>query len=327
MGGKRKKSKALQKVKNDIIYYAVKAMIFFAKTIPLSVGLRIGAAAGSAAWHLMAYERNCSMIHLKVAFGEKSDQELLAVGKESFRNLGRGFFEIIHYDDIFATLDGPDPYVEVIGIEYFEKPVQNEKNGAMAFTGHIGNWELMVATIGKCGFKCNTVVRTLYDPRLDKMLNDYRTKHGYIPMTRGGQDLVTDIANVFANNELLGLLMDQDTNVRSVFADFFGHPAKTPSGIAYLALMAQKDIHPCFNYRRADGKFVVHIHPPLKRPETGDMKADIQTYTEMMNKALCDQIRQYPDQWVWMHRRWKTRPEGEPKDQHPAPRPRKPYKY
>lgn len=327
MGNKPKKNKTLQKVKNDIIFYAARALIFIAETIPLSIGLKIGAAVGGAAWRLLPYERNCSMIHLKVAFPEKSDAELLAIGKESFRNLGRSFFEIFHFDDIFATMGTPDSYVEVIGIEYFENAVKNEGTGAMAFTGHLGNWELMVATVSKCGFKSNTVVRTLYDPRLDKLLNDHRRKHGYEPMTRGGQDLVNDIANVFAGNELLGLLVDQDTKVRSVFADFFGKPAKTPSGVAYLALMAQKDIHPCFNYRRPDGKFVVHVHPPLKRPQSGDMKADIQTYTQMMNDSLCEQIRQYPDQWVWVHRRWKTRPEGEPKEMHPAPRPRKPYKY
>ena len=167
---------------------------------------------------------------------------------------------MFHFDDIFATLNQPNPYVEVIGIEHFATLVKNEGNGAMAFTGHLGNWELMVATVSKCGFKCNTVVRNLYDPRLDKLLNDHRRANGYEPMTRGGQDLVSDIANVFAGNELLGLLIDQDTKVRSVFADFFGHPAKTTSGVAYLALMAQKDIHPCYNYRRPDGQFVVHVH-------------------------------------------------------------------
>jgi len=326
MGSNPKKSKALQKVKNDIIYYAARGGMFFAKTIPLSMGLKIGAAVGSAAWRLLAYERNCSMVHLKVAFPEKPDDELLAIGKESFCNLGRGFFEFFHFDDIFATLNSADPYVEVIGLEHFAKEVK-EGTGAMAFTGHIGNWELMVATVTHSGFTGSTVVRTLYDPRLDKILNDHRRRHGYIPLTKGGKDIVADITKVFADNELLGLLIDQDTKVRSVFADFFGFPAKTPSGVAYLALMAQKDIHPCFNYRRPDGKFVVHIHPPLKRPRTGDMKADIQTYTEMMNKSLCDQIKQYPDQWVWLHRRWKTRPPGEPKEKHPAPRPRKPYKY
>jgi Kdo2-lipid IVA lauroyltransferase/acyltransferase len=327
MGKIAKKSKWLQKVKNNIIFYAARATIFIAKSIPLAIGLKIGAAIGGAAWHLLAFERNCAMVHLKLAFPEKSDKELLAIGKESLRSLGRGFFEIFHFDDIFATLGHADSYIEVIGIEHFENAVKNDGAGAMAFTGHIGNWELMVATVSKCGFKCNTVVRNLYDPRLDKLLNDHRLKHGYVPMTRGGDELVADIANVFAKNELLGLLIDQDTRVRSVFADFFGAPAKTPSGVAYLALMAQKDIHPCFNYRRPDGKFVVHIHPPLIRPQSGDMKADIQKYTEMMNESLCDHIRRHPDQWVWLHRRWKTRPEGEPKDKHPAPRPKKPYKY
>ena len=326
MGDQRKKSKLLQRVKNDAIYQAARAMFFLARIVPLSVGLKIGAVIGGAAWRLLAYERNCSMVHLKVAFPEKTDAELLAIGKESFRNLGRGFFELFHFEEIFATLDGPDPYVEVTGLERFEEPVK-EGRGAIAFTGHIGNWELMVATISYTGFKCNTVVRNLYDPRLDKLLNDHRRKHGYIPLTRGGDELVAYIMRVFNDNELLGLLIDQDTRVRGVFADFFGRPAWTPSGIAYICYIAQKDIMPCFNYRRPGGGLGIIIKPPLIRPQTGDQKADIATYTEMMNKELCAQIRQYPDQWVWMHRRWKTRPEGEAKDRHPAPRPKKPYRY
>jgi hypothetical protein len=143
-------------------------------------------------------------------------------------------------------------------------------------------------------------------------------------MTRGGAQLVEDITNTLMNNELIGLLLDQDTKVRGVFADWFGHPAWTPSGPAYLAYTADLNIMFLENYRKPDGTYVVNVSAPLPRPMTGDLKADIQAYTQMMNDRLCDHIRQYPEQWVWMHRRWKTRPPGEPPEKHPPAAP-KPY--
>ena len=203
MGKTKKKWKALQRVKNDAIYLAARFMFFFARKVPLKIGLRIGAFIGGAAWRLLDYERNCSMIHLGVAFPELSDEQRAAYGKESFRNLGRSFFEVFHFEELFASIGGPDPYIFVEGVENMESQVASG-TGGIAFTGHIGNWELMVATISYLGFPCHEVVRQLYDPRLDEILNDHRRKYNYIPLTRGGEQLIEDIQNIFASNKLLG---------------------------------------------------------------------------------------------------------------------------
>jgi len=320
------KRKLVQRLKNDLIFHTARFLFWAAGRTPLPLGMKIGAALGSTAWPLLHYERECVRRHLRVAFPEWTDAEREAVGRESFRNLGRSFFELFHFDELFATVDTDHPYVKWIGHEHMEAMMARGRGG-IHVTGHIGNWELMAGWSVARGDTLHEIVRSLYDPRLDKLLNDHRRKYNYIPLTRGGNELIADIVDVFAHNRWLGILMDQDTKVRGVFADWFGHPAWTPAGPAYLCYMADLDAVVTTIHRNPEGGHTIVTSPPLPRPQTGDRKADIQAYTELLNRELCNRIRQYPSEWVWMHRRWKTRPPGEPKENHPAPKPGKPFTF
>ena len=323
---KKRISSGLKKVKNDAIFYTARAMFAFARLVPISVGLRIGAAIGGCAWRFLGYERNCVMNHLKVAFPDWTDEKRAATGKEAFRNLGRSFFELFHFPELLATVNGPNPYVDIRGKENLDKALE-KGIGVIFFTGHVGNWEIMAASLAARGYKGGEIVRSLYDKRIDKLLNDHRRKFNYRPLTRGGPELVADIVELLSSNEMLALLMDQDTKVRGVFADFFGKPAWTPSGPAYLCRMSGIDALMLTVHRRPEGGHMVEISPPVPRPQTGDAKADTLAYTQTMNRMLCEHISRHPTEWVWMHRRWKTRPEGEPAELHPAPRPKKPWRY
>jgi len=317
--------KALKYIKNSFIYVSARGLFWLAGAIPLRIGLRLGPAVGSLAWHLLRYERECSRNHLRVAFPDLTDHERDAIGKETYGNLGRSFFELFHFDELLATVHTDRPYVEWIGHEHTER-ILAEGRGGIQITGHIGNWELMAAWTAALEGKVYEIVRSLYDPRLDKALNDHRRHYNYIPLTRGGADLIADIAKVFQENHWLGILIDQDTKVRGVFADWFGYPAWTPSGPAYLCYQAGLDAVVTTIHRNEKGGHTIVTCPPIPRPQTGDLKADIQAYTELLNRELCNRIRQYPTEWVWMHRRWKTRPPGEPSHLHPAPRPPKPQR-
>lgn len=319
----KRRSKALQRLKNDTIFLAARAVFAFARVLPLTLGRRLGRRLGAGAWHVLGHERRLSLAHLKVAFPEWTDAERAAVGRQSFANLGNNLFEMFHFDEILGSVDGPQPQVRFVGKEHLDKAREGDRGG-MFITGHIGNWEVMAATFVRCGYPGYEIVRKLYDERIDNLLNDHRRRYGYIPLTRGGAELVQDIIDIFARNEFLGLLVDQDTKVRGVFADWFGHPAWTPSGPAYLCYQAGIDAMILANYRNPDGTYTVSVSATIPRPQTGDLKADIQAYTQMLNDRLCDHIRQHPADWVWMHRRWKTRPPGEAPEKHPAPRPPKP---
>jgi len=300
-------------------------MFRLAQAMPLHFGMQLGTAIGSGAWLVLRYERECSLRHLRLAFPDWTARERWLTGRESFRNLGRSFFELFHFDEILAEQVTPRPYVIGRDLEDMDRLTAENRPGIF-ITGHIGNWELMAAWAAHRGLRLHEIVRKLYDPRLDQLLNDHRRRYNYLPLARGGQELVADIMNVIANNGALGLLMDQDTKVRGVYADWFGYPSWTPSGPAYLCYQLGLDALVGTMHRNPGGGHTFTCSAPIPRPQTGNTKADIIAYTEILNRHLCDRIRQHPAEWVWMHRRWKTRPADEPPEKHPAPAPQKPFR-
>jgi KDO2-lipid IV(A) lauroyltransferase len=323
---KRPRNKTLQRFKNDLYFLLSRGLFAFARAIPLAVGLKIGPPLSRLFWWLLPRERRRCLLHLKTAFPEWTDAERLAIAKETFRNLGRSFFELFHFDELLATVHTEHPYVQFEGAEHVKKAFSAGRGGIF-FTGHLGNWELMAAWfVAFTGCPGNEIVRKIYDPRFDKLLNEHRGRHKYKPLTRGGAELVEDIIRVLSNNEMLGLLIDQDTKVRGVFADWFGHPAWTPSGPAYLCYQANLDIMMMTIHRNPGGGHTVTISEPLPRPQSGDLKADVLAYTQMMNDRITAHIRSHPTEWVWMHRRWKTRPPDESPEKTPAPEPLKKYR-
>ena len=316
---KNRRNRIGKKIKNDLIFAATKAVIAFAALIPLSWGLRLGAWVGRAAFALLGNDRKNALAHLTIAFPEKDESWRIETGRRSFMNLGRSFFELFHFEEILAGVDGQGRHVGYLSIEGEKHMAQKlrEGRGALFSTGHCGNWELMAAYVSKLGYPVNTIVRRLYDQRIDKLLNEHRERFGYHPIWREGKAAMPEIVRVFQNNEFMGLLMDQDTKVRGVFVPFFGYLAHTPSGPAYLAYQADLDVLTAFIHRRPEGGHKLLIGPPVPRPKTGDQKADIREYTAMLVKSHEDNVRKYPEEWIWMHRRWKKRPEGEPPEQRP----------
>ncbi|MCC6159114.1 MAG: hypothetical protein IT350_13785 [Deltaproteobacteria bacterium] len=308
----------IQRLKNDFIFHGARALIAFATAIPLHIGIRIGRAIGRAAFTILRRDRAKVLRHVKIAFPDSSPEWRVDVGRASFENLGRGFFELFHLEEIFAGKVSPVPYCRIEGREHFDAALA-EGRGALLMTAHVGNWELMAAYIAHVGFPMNEIVRSLYDERIDNLLNDHRRKYGYIPIARGGGDAMKEIADVVARNGLLAILMDQDTRVRGVFAPFLGPLAHTPTGPAFLAYSLNIPVVTLFNHRGPDGGLVIEIGPPIDLPRTGDANADVAEATRIFNDRISEHIRRFPAQWVWMHERWKKRPPGEPEHLRPAP--------
>jgi KDO2-lipid IV(A) lauroyltransferase len=192
--------------------------------------------------------------------------------------------------------------VEVENLEEFDKAYQKNK-GVMAITGHIGNFELLAASIASKGYNISVVGRKLYDERLDRILVDYREKLGVKNISSdAGAKKVLKALN---SGEALGVLIDQDTSrVRGIFVDFFGRKAKTPVGPLILALRAGSPIVPIAIIRKNNENHKIIITKAIEKEK--NEKENVVEITQECTKRLEDFIRQNPEQWVWMHERWKS---------------------
>jgi len=156
------------------------------------------------------------------------------------------------------------------------------------------------------------VTRSLDNPYVDGMVTRYRTLHGNSVFDK--DDFARGLLAALRNGETVGILMDTNmTPPQGIFADFFGKPACTASGLARVALRTGAAVLPGFALLDAKlGKYVLHMAPALELTQTGDTEADVAANTARFNHVIEEFVRRYPEQWLWVHRRWKTRPPGDP---------------
>jgi KDO2-lipid IV(A) lauroyltransferase len=197
---------------------------------------------------------------------------------------------------------------EIEGVEHLMQALEDGK-GALFLTGHCGNWELFSARLPVSGIPLTTAARRLDDPRLDRLVTDLRSRFGTQVIPRGpaaGRQMIRSLAE----NRASALLIDQDIrDIPGVFVPFFGRPAWTPSGAAMLAIRRKCPVVPGFIHRRPDGTHKIEIRPPLPLPEIGSLEEQVEELTAAATAVIEAQIRAHPEQWVWMHRRWRTRPD------------------
>jgi KDO2-lipid IV(A) lauroyltransferase len=294
-----------QRARDDLAYHGFRAFVAVWSRLPLTLGSRLTALLGTAAMAVNPRDRRRSREHLRIAFPELSEPEVRRLLRRNARHFGRLAAEI-------AWLWRADPQqVESLcsgtGTEHLRNAL-DRGNGAVLVTAHCGNWELLNAWLGVTGIPMTIAVRGIYDPRLDDMATTLRSRFGAEVVPRGseaGRRLLTALHR----NRVNGLLIDQDIrDVPGVFVPFFGRPAWTPSGAAALALRRECPVVPAFTHRRADGSHHVEVHPPLPMPEEGSQEERVEALTAAATATIERQIREHPEQWVWMHRRWRTRP-------------------
>ena len=173
-------------------------------------------------------------------------------------------------------------------------------------TGHCGNWELIPTLLDDAGIHIAAVARPLDDPALQQIVVDLRAHFGTRTIARGTRGAARQLLEMLRSGGALAMLIDQDTKVDGVWVPFFGHPAFTPVGAAKIALRQGTDVIPTFVERLPDGSHLIRIHPPLDLPQ------DPKEATAMMTQAIEEQVRRHPEQWVWMHRRWRRQPAPPP---------------
>lgn len=290
-------------------YAPVWLLAKFLGLLPRSVARAIGTGVGRAAYGLHPRLRRVGMRNLELAMPELPRAQRTRVLKGVFATLGRQLAD-------FALLPGMkssnvSDVVTYCGLEHYLE-ARARGRGVLFVTAHLGGWEIGSYAHALYGHPICIVIRELDNRWLNRFVDGYRTAAGN--QTFGKQDFARGLLAAMRAGETVGILMDTNmTPPQGVFVPFFGIPACTASGLARVALKTDAAVVPGFTVWHADaGKYSIHFEPAIPLARTGDDEQDAIANTALFTSIIERYVRRYPDQWLWVHRRWKSRPPGEP---------------
>jgi len=277
--------------------------------LPRAMARAIASALTRFLYALLSRLQKTAEINLRIAFPDWSEAQLKSVIRGMLRNLGWMAAEFARFPKY--TKQNIDQIIVLDGHENFLEG-QRRGKGVLYLTGHFGAWELSSFAHALYGFPLHYMARPIENRRIDALVNGYRCLSGNQPIFKNESARVT--LKVLKDAGTIGILADQNTMPsEAVFVDFFGKVASTTTGIARLALHTGAAVVPGYAvWDERLGKYRLRFDPAVELVRTGDTEQDILENTQNFAKVLEDIIRKYPDQWVWVHGRWNTRPSGEP---------------
>jgi len=272
--------------------------------LPRPLARAAGISIAWAVYFLHRKLRRVGMRNLELAFPEKTRLERKKILRGVFTSLGRQVAEVCLFPKY--TRENVSKVVVYEGFENFERALARGK-GVLFLTGHLGAWELSAFAHSLYGYPLNIVMRPLDNPYLNRLAREYRTMHGNKTVDK---DFARGLIAAMRKGETVGVLMD--TNMiatQGVFVDFFGISACTASGVARVALKTDAAVVPGFTiWDPVLQKYRLRFDPAVELIRTGNTEFDVIANTAKFTNVIEDYIRHYPNQWLWVHRRWKTRP-------------------
>jgi Kdo2-lipid IVA lauroyltransferase/acyltransferase len=297
------------KLQIDLEYLVALSLLTVFGWLPLRAALLIGAKLGRGSYYFSSRLRRTGQRNLLLAFPEIGESERRHLLHGCFENLGR----LLGVFSQFATAEAQSlqSIVECEGLEHLAAARQGE-HGVILFTGHIGAWELSSFALSLFGYPLSFLVRRIDNPKIEELVSRRRERLGNHAIDK--RSAAREMLQILQANGTLGILVDLNTLDReAIFVDFFGVPASTTFALAKLALRTESAVLPVFapwdSKRR---RFLLQIDAPLVFERSGDDEQDVRRLTQMFTEVVENYVRRYPDQWLWIHRRWKTRPPGEP---------------
>jgi KDO2-lipid IV(A) lauroyltransferase len=277
--------------------------------LPRPLARSIGAGIGAVAYGVVGKLRRVGVRNLELAYPEWTAEERLRTLRKIYRNLGWQLAEFCLMSSY--TRDQASQFIEYDGLEHYLAARERGK-GVLVLTGHLGAWELSSFYHSLVGFPMGLVIRRLDNPLVDEFVNRIRCLHGNRVIHK--DDFARGLISAMRAGETVGILMDTNmTPPQGSFVPFFGVQACTASGMARVALRTDAAVVPGFLlWDEACKKYVLRFGPRIELARTGDADADVLANTAQFAATTERYIREYPEQWLWMHRRWKTRPAGEP---------------
>jgi KDO2-lipid IV(A) lauroyltransferase len=276
--------------------------------LPRGAARAVGAGIGAAAWTLLSRLRKVGMRNLELAFPEKPEVERKAILRSVYRTLGWEVGEFCKMSRYTAAQ--ASKFIRYDGLEHY-LAARDRGRGVLVLTGHLGAWELSSFYHSLMGYPMSLVIRRLDNPLVDGFVNRIRCLHGNRVIHK--DDFARGLLTSMQRGETVGILMDTNmTPPQGVFVPFFGVEACTASGLARVALHSGAAVLPGFLvWESTEQRYVLRFGEELPLIHTGDGTKDIVENTALFTATIESYVRRYPEQWLWVHRRWKTRPEGE----------------
>ncbi len=288
-----------------LIYLLLRFLSFLINLLPEAVALWIGRWLGKAMYYLDMEHRKVAFQNLALAFGqEKSKEELRNIAKKSFENLGMMAMEFFRIPNL--DIQTFQRKVKVEGLERALK-VLDENRGALLLLGHFGNWELMALMSKVIGRPIVVIAKPIKrNPWLYQWILKSRERIGLIVIPP--RNATPRVLHALSENQIVGILFDQrGKRSQGIWADFFGRKVPTTPGLAVMALRSQAPVIPVFMVREGGGRHHLFIKEPIKLIHTGDFRKDVEANTQLFNHIIESIVRQYPEQWLWIHRRWERK--------------------
>jgi KDO2-lipid IV(A) lauroyltransferase len=290
-------------------YAAVWVILKTTGMLPRSVARGFAAAVAAVLFALLPRLRRIAEFNLRIAFPEWTDAQRQDLTRKMVRNFGWMAAEFARFPKLT-----PENIEKVVILEGHENFLEGQRHGkgVIYLTGHIGAWELSSLAHALYGYPLHYMARPLDNKHLDALVNEYRCSSGNRPIFKNESARV--MLKILKDSGTVGILADQNTMPEEgVFVDFFGKSACTTTGIARVALHTGAAVVPGYAYWDASiQKYRLRFEPPVELVRTGDAERDVFENTQKFAKVIEEIIRKYPDQWVWIHKRWKMQPKGEP---------------
>ena len=292
-------------------YAAARAVLGGLGALSRPLAMAAGRFLGSLAYLTARGLRRTGERNLELAYPEMSERERRRILRGSFQSLGRQLGAFSRFPR--ETAESLREIVEYDCEDVKLLDVARERGRGVVFlTSHLGAWEILCFAHSAFYEPLSFLVRPIDNPRIEEMIEGVRTRFGNQPIDKKTAALAA--MRLLRRGGTLGILADLNTQPREgVFVPFFGHLACTTAGAATLALRTDATVIPCCApWDESRKKFIFRGGPVLKLVRTGDDARDVELNTARFTTAIEDQVRRFPDQWLWIHKRWKTRPEGEP---------------
>ncbi len=283
-------------------------MIRLFSSLSLASALRVGRLIGWVYGSVIRYRRGYVLSTLRRCFPEKSGPELREIADEMYRGLGMNLVEVARLAG--GNVEDLDPRVSVEGEEHVQKALAQGK-GVLMLTAHLGNWDLLGMFTAKRGYKLTIISKEIKNPALNDMWMKLREEFGVKIVL--SHNSYRACLKILKQNELIGFILDTNRPPGAgVFVDFFGRPASTTPGLAFMSAQSGAPVIPVFIHREGADRHVLRAYPAFPPPPDRE-EASILKATQEYTRIIEEEVRRHPEQWLWVHKRWKAQPPAEAK--------------